>query len=693
MTTTNDNDMGRQAPHVVSTIAELHELISVIQNVGAFAFDIESRGILDRHPDLLEHIEKEWKAHVAKLKNPSPDIARKAREKIEGDYRKMLALDPLRNEVFWLGIATKGHSWAIPMGHSRGSILVPEEIGDGTTVPPEGYRKVLKSGQESTAKARYHIPAQYSPVPEQLSRSVVLEELRPLFFSDLIKVGHNVKFDARSLSKYYNEVPSNPFRDTMLLQHAINENLMSYSLESLIQHNYDKHNAYSREGKLGKIIDEVPFDSAARYVHLDARWTWMLYERLSNYLQHHNDLTRVVEQDSAVLRVLMQMENEGIPVDHLQLKILGKELDGKMRDTLLELSKYAPVGFNPDSTKHKQAFLFNKKREGGLGLKPFKETKGGAPSVDEESLKRLESKHPAITLLLQWSETQKLKSTYVDGLLPKLSKGRLHPSYNLHRTATGRLSASNPNLQNIPRESSIRSLFIAPEGYTLMVADYDQIELRVMAMFSKDPELIHIFNNDIDIHAGAAALLFGKDVSEVTSEERQIGKGVNFLTAYGGGYMKLARTTGIPEDRAKYMINRYYEQFSGLTQWKRHVVSQARAKGYVTTLTGRRRRLPDIKSTDDEKRSRAERQAINAVVQGSAADICKIAMIDIEKALQGTDTKMLVQVHDEIVTAVPEDSWEEIMPRFIEAMGDGVMLRGVPLKVSCNVAHNWADAK
>ena len=693
MTTSKGTNTGRSAPRVVSTTEELLEIIRTVESVGAFAFDIESRGVLDRHPDLLEHIEKEWKQHVSKLKNASPDIVKKAREKIENDYRKMLALDPLRNEVFWLGIATKGHSWAIPMGHSRGVVLTPEEIGDGTTVPPVGYRKVLKSGQESTAKARYHIPATYSPVPEQLSRSVVLETLRPLFFGDLIKIGHNVKFDARSLSKYYNEMLTAPFRDTMLLQHAIDENLMSYSLENLIQHNYGKHDAYFRDGKLGKIIDEVPFDLAVRYVHLDARWTWMLYERLWNYIKNQPDLLRVVDQDAEVLRVIMLMENEGIPVDQYRLKSLGKELDGKMRDTLLELSKYAPVGFNPDSTKHKQAFLFNKKREGGLGLKPFKETKGGAPSVDEESLRRLESKHPALTLLLQWSETQKLKSTYVDGLLPKLSKGRLHPSFNLHRTATGRLSSSNPNLQNIPRESSIRSLFTAPEGYTMMVADYDQIELRVMAMFSKDPELLHIFNNNIDIHAGAAALLFGKDVSEVTDDERQIGKGVNFLTAYGGGYMKLARTTGISDEKAKYMINRYYEQFSGLTQWKRHVIAQARAKGYVQTLTGRRRRLSDIKSLDDEKRSRAERQAINAVVQGSAADICKIAMIDIEKALRGTDTRMLVQVHDEIVTAVPEDSWEEIMPRFMTAMGDGVILRGVPLRVSCNVAHNWADAK
>ncbi len=685
---------GRFAPRVVSSEQELHEIVAIIQREGAFAFDVETRGVLERHPELMEHVEADWKAHVAKLKNASPEIRLRARAKVESDYRGMLALDPLRNEVFWIGLATRGESWAIPMGHSRGILLEPEEVGDGTTVPPEGYRKILKNGQESTAKARYVKPAVYAPTPEQLSRSVVFEALRPLFFDpNLIKIGHNVKFDARSICKYYGEVPASPFRDTMLLQHVINENMPSYSLENLIQTNYGKHNPYANEGKLGKIIDAVAFDAAARYVHLDVRWTWMLYQKLWRYIKNHDDLVKVVVQDSEVLRVLMHMENEGIPVDHRQLKRLGKELDGKMRDILLQLSQYAPVGFNPDSTKHKQAFLFNKKREGGLALKPFKQTKGGAPSVDEESLRRLESKHPAITLLLDWSETQKLKSTYVDGLIPKLNNGRLHPSFNLHRTATGRLSSSNPNLQNIPRDSSIRSLFIAPDGYTMMVADYDQIELRVMAMYSKDPELINIFVNEQDIHAGAAALLFGKPIEEVTDEERQIGKGVNFLTAYGGGYMKLARTTGIPEDRAKYMINRYYEQFYGLTQWKRHVISQARAKGYVTTLSGRRRRLPDIRSTDDEKRSRAERQAINAIVQGSAADICKIAMIDIAKALEGTGTRMLVQVHDEIVTAVPEDSWEDIMPKFISAMGDGVILKGVPLKVSCNVAHNWADAK
>ena len=684
---------GRPAPRVVLSLDEVHEMVEVIKSVGAFAFDVETRGILSRHPYLTEHIEAEWKAHVASLKNPSPDITRKARETIEAHYRSMLAVDPMRNEVFWIGLATNNHSWAIPMGHPVGYLLEAEETGDGTTVPPEGFRKILKNGQESLAKARYFKPAVYSAPPQQLDRTVVFEALRPLFFSDLVKIGHNVKFDARSISKYYGEVPPAPYLDTMLLQHILNENLMSYSLEQLINNNYDKHDAYAREGKLGKVIDQVPFDAAARYVHLDARWTWMLYRRLYNQIKNQPDLMKVLDQDSQCLRVLMQMENNGIPVDARQLKGLGKELDARMRDILLELSQYAPVGFNPDSTKHKQEFLFNKKREGGLGLKPFKTTAKGSPSTDAESLKRLEHNHPAVGLLLEWSEVQKLKSTYVDGLIPKLNNGRLHPSFHLHRTATGRLSSSDPNLQNIPRDSSVRSLFIPPQGYSLMVADYDQIELRVMAMFSQDEQMMNIFVNNLDIHAGAAALLFDKDISEVTDEERQIGKGANFLTAYGGGYMKLARTTGLDEHRAKYMIDRYYQQFSGITDWKRKVIAQGRAKGFVKTMAGRYRRLPDLRSSDDEKRSRAERQAVNAVVQGSAADICKRAMISIAEDLDGTDTHMLVQVHDEIVAAVPTETAHDLKPLFIQAMGEGKIIRGVPLKVSCHVAGSWSEAK
>jgi DNA polymerase-1 len=677
---------------VVTTLDEVREAVSIIQQHGAFAFDVETRGNLERHPNLIEIVEQEWKTHLSKLKSPTPEIARKARENLENKYRGELALDPLRNEVFWIALATHGHSWAIPMGHRVGVVLIPEEIGDGSTVPPEGYRKLLKNGQESSAKARYHIPATHDEVPEQLDRSAVLEILKPLFFSNAVKIGHNVKFDARSIGKYYGEIPSGPFFDTILMQHILDENLMSYSMEQVVLNNFRTH-SHGREGKLGAIIDTVPFDKAARYVHLDARWTWSLYTRMWRIISSNEELENAFKLDVKVLRVLMEMENNGILVDSRALKTLGKELDGKLRDIILAISEHSFVGFNPDSNPHKQALLFNKKREGGLALKPVKKTAKGAPSVDEESLQKLKHEHPVVPLLLEYSEMQKLKSTYVDGLIPKLNNSKLHPSFHLHRTATGRLSSSNPNLQNIPRSSSVRSLFVAPEGYKLLVADYDQIELRVMAMFSQDKQLIRIFKNEEDIHAGAAALLLKKPLEEVTSEERQIGKGVNFLTAYGGGPHKLANTTGISIEEARHMIDQYYKQFAGLTEWKRQVIESGRKKGYVSTLYGRRRRLSDLNSQDEYVRSRAERQAVNAVVQGSAADLCKEAMVGISGLLEGFDAQLLVQVHDELVVSVNEDIIDELTPKFIETMGHGRVIDAVPLVVSCDSAYSWAEAK
>lgn len=681
------------AYHIVTSIDEVHEAVAVIQRHGAFVFDVETRGVLERHPDVLEFIERDWREHLSKLKSPSPEIALKARQTIEARYRGELALDPKRNEVFWIGLATHCDSWVIPMGHRVGVVIEPEEVGDGTTVPPLGYRKILKNGEESLAKARYVKPAKYGPVPTQLDRGTVLEALRPLFFSDLVKVGHNVKFDARSLGKYYGELPPGPYADTILMQHVLDENLMSYSLEQVIMRNYRGYNPYSREGKVGKIIDEVPIDVASRYVHLDARWTWMLYTRLWRFIKNHPTIHESFSLDQQVLRVLMEMEDNGILVDAAALKRLGKELDGKIRQTLLNISEHAFVGFNPDSNPHKQALLFNKKREGGLALKPVKKTAKGAPSVDEESLQKLKHEHPVIPMLLEYAEMQKLKSTYVDGLIPKLNDSRLHPSFHLHRTATGRLSSSNPNLQNIPRSSSVRSLFVAPDGYQLLVADYDQIELRVMAMFSQDKQMCRIFRNNEDIHAGAAALLYKKSIDEVTGDERQVGKGVNFLTAYGGGAGKLANTTDITFEEAKQLIDNYYRQFAGITEWKRDVIATGRIRGYVETLSGRRRRLKDLTSSDDEARSRAERQAVNAVVQGSAADLCKQAMVDVRNVLHGTGASLLVQVHDELVVAVPEDIVEEITPKFMEAMGHGRIIDGVPLVVSCGTAYSWAEAK
>jgi DNA polymerase-1 len=212
-------------------------------------------------------------------------------------------------------------------------------------------------------------------------------------------------------------------------------------------------------------------------------------------------------------------------------------------------------------------------------------------------------------------------------------------------------------------------------------------------MFSGDKKMSEFFLNGDDIHSGAAALILGKPVEEVTSEERQLGKGVNFLTAYGGGPQKLARTTGVDEEHARFVIDQYYKQFSGITKWKKSVIEEGIKMGYVKTISGRRRRLPDLRSDDYMLRSRAERQAVNAVVQGSAADICKKAMIDVYEVLKYTDSKIIVQVHDELVAMVPEDAVDVIQPIFINAMGDGNIISGIPLRVSCHSAYNWSEAK
>lgn len=682
-------------PRYLSTVPEIHALVATVLQAGAFAFDVETLGVLEHHPDLEASVEHQVRSHVLGLKTPSESVIERTRSSKTESMTKSIALDPHRNEVIWVGIATSEHSWAIPVGHPIGEVLTEEERGDGTTVPPAGYRKILKNGTESMARARYLKPAVYADPPKQLSRTEVFDALKPLFFNpDVIKVGHNVKFDARTIAKYYGELPVGPFHDTMLLQHVLDENISSFRLTSLIANHFHEHDPYAKYGKLGAVIGHTPFSVACDYVHLDARWTWLLYQRLSRSVNNIDKLFDVFKQDSEVLEVLMSMEHEGMCVNREGMATLGEELSEQMQEIHSEITALTHPGFNPDSVKDKRLFLFSQKADGGLGLKPNKETEKGQASVDQEALKALKDKHPVIPLFLAWAECKKLKSTYVDGLLEKINKGRLHPNFHLHRTATGRLSSSAPNLQNVPRDSNIRGLFKADPDCTLIVADYDQIELRVMAMFSRDPNMLDIFDKGIDIHSGAAALVFDKPITDVTSEERQIGKATNFLTAYGGGAGKLAATAGITQTRAKFVINQYYEQFSGLSKWKRKVVAQAQTDGFVTTISGRRRRLPDINSAQEELRARAERQAVNAVVQGSASDICKKAMIKAFPVVAAFGGKLLVQVHDELVVNIPDTDDVELKAEALrEAMGHGKVIKDVPLIVSSHSGDTWSEAK
>lgn len=660
-------------------------------------FDVETRGTISQHAEVQKLVDDEWFLKRSELKVTNANVIASSKAALEKRWTDTLALDPLRNEVTWIGIAISGRSWAIPISHLNGEVLVPEERGDGTTVPPPGYRAILASGKESNAKAKYFIPATFTEPPVQLDRSTIWSALRPLFMDESIpKIGHNIKFDCRSVAKYLGGLPQGQYIDTQVLMHIINENLMKYSLVAVTAQNFQGWDPYHRHGKQGAFMDTISFSHAAYYVHLDARWTWMDYTSMWRRISKVPSLVQACYDDLATLLPLAQTEHNGIVVNKREMGNLGKELEIQMNQLLMDMAQYAPIGFSPDSNVHKAQLLFSPKSQGGLGLKPTKMTPGGKPSVDDKVMQDLAGKHPMIDLLSSWQETKKMKGTYVDGLLPMLHTGRLHPNFHLHRTTTGRLSSSGPNLQNIPRDGRVRSLFTCEDHESLIDADYDQIELRMLAAFSGDKNLSHIFLNGIDVHTGTAALILKKQIEDVTSDERQIyGKTPNFLMGYGGGPQKLVEATKgvITLDEAKDIITDYNNAYSGMTTWKQKVVNRGVKYGYVETMGGRRRRLPDLQSRDRGTRMRAERQAVNAVVQGSAAEVCKKAVVEVHKVLEFPKCKMLVQVHDELLISVPTDELQQWVPVIVRAMGDGDTIEGIPLKVSYGYAGSWDKAK
>lgn len=684
------------APAVVHP-GELEHIVATVQAAGEFAFDVETRGHIDRHSDVVKLVEADWDAKRESLKTDHPSVVQRSRQAIEDKWRGKLALDTLRNEVFWIGIATRGRSWSIPMGHPNGEILVPEERGDGSTVPPPGQRLILASGKESMAKSKYFIPATFTAAPKQLTQEQVFTALEPLFMDEgIVKANQNIKFDLKSIAKYYGgELARGRMFDTQVLMHIVNENLSSYALTSILDEVFS-FDPYYRDGKIGKTLTTEAFSVACRYVHYDARWAWLLYKRLVRKISSVPELVDILYLESDTISVLAQMELNGIAVNNRELVKLGKTLDLDINNKIADISHYAPVGFNPDSNVHKAALLFDKKRQGGLGLKPKKVTGTGKPSVDEDSLRSLQGKHPVVDLLMEYAELRKMKSTYVDGLIPMLNKGRLHPQFHLHRTTTGRLSSSDPNLQNIPRDGRVRGLFVAEPGNSLVVADYSQIEMRIMAMYSQDPALLHIFQNNIDVHTGTASVILGKAPEEITGEERNIyGKTPNFLMGYGGGPQRLVDSTNgaLTLDEARVVVDNYNSGYAGLTDWKNRLIAKAKRLGYVETMHGRRRRVPDLTSGDFKLKARAERQAINAVIQGTASEICKQAMIALSKALPFPECRLLVQVHDEVVVSVPTTQvshWEKVVE---DTMGNGRIIEGVALEVEAHHAGSWSEAK
>jgi DNA polymerase-1 len=362
----------------------------------------------------------------------------------------------------------------------------------------------------------------------------------------------------------------------------------------------------------------------------------------------------------------------------------------------------------------KRDLLFTPKKEGGQGLRPLSRTeKTNTPQLNQFVLEHYSGTNELARLFSEWSAAAKLHSTYITGMRKRMHETEgihyVYTSFTQHGTVTGRLSSRDPNVQNIPTESLIRGLFIAPDGQMLVVADYDQIELRVMAHFCQDPTMLGIFQRGEDIHAGTAAVVLGKELEEVTPFERsKIGKPLNFAVVYGAGWQRVAAMSGASELAARGFLDRYYERFAYVQPWKRQVLLQAHKRGdpkhpflqppYVTTLLGRKRRLPELYDGDQAKRRRAERQAINHRVQGTAAEIMKIAMIRVNRAFADTPYRMQMTVHDELISAVPEEYVEQAKGVVVTSMSgisfnNGDPIINVPLVVSCKAAKRWSEAK
>ncbi len=541
----------------------------------------------------------------------------------------------------------------------------------------------------------------YIPFPEDRNEiQELIEQIRPFFESEEIsKIGQNLKYDIKVLAKYNIEVKGKLF-DTMLAHYLINPD-MRHNMDVLAETylNYTPVSITELIGKKGKnqlSFRQVPLDKQTEYAVEDADITFQLKEHFAPELNEAKTVSLFEDIEIPLLRVLADMEIEGINLDRAFLESLSKDLDNDIKD--LESKIYTEAGeeFNIASPKQLGVILFEKMK---LVDKP-KKTKTGQYSTAEDILSYLAKDHEIIQNILDFRGLSKLKSTYVDALPTQVNEttGRVHTDYMQTVAATGRLSSNNPNLQNIPirteRGRQVRKAFIPrSEEYTLLAADYSQIELRIIAALSEEETMIEAFKNGEDIHASTAAKVFNVPIDEVSREQRSNAKTVNFGIIYGVSAFGLSNQTSLSRSEAKELIDTYYKTYPKLRNYMSEQVDFARDNGYVQTVLGRRRYLKDINSANAIVRGAAERNAVNAPIQGSAADIIKIAMINIHKKLKenGYKTKMLLQVHDELVFDVYKPELEEIKTLIKTEMESAYQL-AVPLDIDLGLGDNWLEA-
>jgi DNA polymerase I-like protein with 3'-5' exonuclease and polymerase domains len=657
--------------NIIFTQAQLDEMVAHYSTVDAFAFDVET----------------------------------------VGDHRG----DPRQNSITWISFATHNRVDVISMGHPNGEYIRTEypllpsataRLAKGLELRPSDYSKDEKKATRI-----------FGPAPEQLTPAEVFKTLKPLLLSDKIKIGHNLKFDLQSVTKYIGQLPAQPYFCTLNAAFVINSQYhKSLGLDDCLAREFDYHMVKG----VGKEVEKYSHEEVSNYAALDAEWTWKLYERYAEQLDK-DSLKGLFTLEMDILEVICNMELRGADIDVDELVKLKANLEIQIETTKATIYRLAGKAFNMNSVPEKQKILFSLKRDGGRGLKPKKLTPAGEKRVDsglpatvsdysvaEPALQMFAGKDAMVDALLTYSELNKLMTTYVipylGGDITRTLAGkskvvkkkslmfnnRIHTNFIQYGAETGRFSSRDPNLQNVPAPhtpngKAIRNLFVAPEGSKLIVADYSQIEPRVIASFSEDRIMCGAYMNGEDIYT---------TIGNTMGVDRKAGKVLVLSLAYGVGPDKIATQIGCTLPEARELLDEFVGKFPSVARYKRQVVMDSKRRApipYATTLLKRRRYLPDLRSPELWKRSRAERQAFNTVIQGSAADLIKVAMIRASKMIP-SESKLILTIHDELVTVAPEHLANETAEQIRLSM-EGINALKIPLLADVKIVNRWGEAK
>ena len=657
---------------VIKTQAQLDEVVRAYSKVDSFVYDVETMG----------------------------------------DYRG----DPRRNQVVWIALATEDRTDVIPMGHPNGEYLRTDyplliagqrRLAKGQELRPDDYSKDEKKGVKVFGEA-----------PEQLTPGEVFKALKPLLKDPKVKkVGHNLKFDLQSVAKYIGGLPEPTYFCTLNAAFILdNQQRHALGLDDCLK----RELGYEMVKGVGKEIEKYSFDEVATYAGLDAEWTWKLYKVYEQKIKDEK-VQGVFNLEMDVLQVISEMELRGADIDLAQLAQLKIDIEQQLEETKASIFKLAGRPFNLNSVPEKQAILFTPKKDGGRGIKPKKMTPAGQKrhqegkpttvkdySVAQDAMEYLRGRDELVDELLNYQDLNKLMTTYVmpyqggsvtRTLLGKsktvsresiLYKGKVHTDFIQYGTETGRFSSRNPNLQNVPNPrtkngKAVRNLFVAPPGHKLVVADYSQIEPRVIASFSKDRIMCQAYVDKEDLYTA---------IGETMGIDRAGGKELLLSVAYGVGPEKISSSIGCSVERARELLDEFAAKFPSVTRYKRKIIQEAKVRTpvpYVVTMLGRKRYLPNLRAREIGLKAKAERQAFNTVIQGSSADLIKVAMVRARNLIPD-EASLLFTVHDELVTVTPDHLAEETAEAIREAM-EGINALSIPMIADVKIVSRWGEAK